>query len=82
MHGKLRGIFIAHTDFQGNTPQAVLNAKQFADTIMQALKSDFEAEVDAAQKANRLEATLDAAELYAQFEENYKIKVVKIELAP
>lgn len=75
-----RGVFISHTDFQGLTAQAVLNAKQFAETITEALRVDFENDIKEAQKAGKLEATLKASELYKQFQEHYKIKVVKIEL--
>lgn len=75
-----RGVFISHTDFQGLTPQAVMNAKQFAETITEALRVDFVNEIKEAQKAGKVEATLEASELYQQFQEHYKIKVVKVEL--
>lgn len=80
MKQELRGVFISHTDFQGKTAGAVLNAKTFAETVTAALRADFEAEIKEAQKAGKLEATLDAAELYAQFEERYTIRVVKVQL--
>jgi hypothetical protein len=79
MTGKLRGVFIAHADFQGDTKTAVQNSADFAATITQALRTDFENEVREAQRDGRIDATQNAADLYADFEKKYKIKVVKVE---
>lgn len=80
MKGQYRGVIVIHTDFQGATPAAVGNARDFAETITKALRGQFEQECRDAQAAGKLEETLDLQELYAQFEEHYKIKVVKVNL--
>jgi hypothetical protein len=80
MNGKLRGVFIAHSDFQGDTKEAVINARDFAATITQALKTDFENEVKAAREKGEIDATEETAALYSAFERDYKIKVVKVEI--
>jgi hypothetical protein len=80
MEGKVRGVFIAHTDFQGDTKDAVSNARDFAASVKKALQADFENEVREAQKKGQLDATEQVAALYASFERDYKIRVVKVDL--
>lgn len=80
MKGQFRGVIVIHTDFQGSTPQAVKNARDFAETITHALKAQFEQECRDAQSAGKLQETINLKDLYAQFEENYKIRVVKVDL--
>jgi hypothetical protein len=80
MKGKLRGVFIAHSDFQGDTPDAVRAAGEFAATITKAMRADFDKEVEDRQQSGQIDATAEAAALYAEFENHYKIKVVKVNL--
>jgi len=80
MKGQFRGVVVIHTDFQGNTPQAVKNSRDFAETITQALRAQFEQECRDAQSAGKLQKALNLQDLYAQFEKNYKIRVVKVDL--
>jgi hypothetical protein len=80
MKGTVRGVFIAHTDFQGDTKEAVINARDFAAAVTHSLKVDFENEVRAAKEKGEIDATEEAAALYANFERDYRIKVVKVEL--
>jgi hypothetical protein len=44
------------------------------------MRADFDKEIEDRQQSGQIDATAEAAALYAEFENHYKIKVVKVNL--